>query len=348
VKALVLEEKGRISLRDIDLYGALGPGQVRVRVTHVGICGSDVHYYTHGRIGPFVVDAPMVLGHEAAGYVVECAPDVTHLKPGDRVCVEPGVPRPFSPETLAGRYNLDPGIFFWATPPDHGCLCESVVHPAAFCLKLPDALCLSTASLAEPLAVGVFAAGKAGIRLGETVLVTGAGPIGLVTAASALASGASHVFITDVSPEKLAFAAGFLGDRATVLNAREPVEPAVLAATAGRGASCIFEASGSPRAYAPAIAAAAMGARMICIGMPVEPLTLDLSALIAKEIRLETCFRYANAFGPAVSLLASKAFDFASLVTCTFPFDHGVEAFAYAATAPAGEVKIQIVLEDAR
>ena len=142
MKSLVLEEKGKLSLRDfpIEREEPMGPRDVRIKLHTVGICGSDVHYYTHGRIGPFVVNEPMILGHEASGTVIEVGSGVTTLKEGDRVCMEPGIPDPNSKATRLGLYNLDPAVRFWATPPVHGCLRASVVHPAAFTFKVPDRL----------------------------------------------------------------------------------------------------------------------------------------------------------------------------------------------------------------
>jgi len=132
MRALVLEKKGELALREIALPLDVGPDDVKIAIHTVGVCGSDVHYYTHGAIGPFVVREPMILGHEAAGEIVEVGADVTELKVGDRVCMEPGIPDPASRATRLGKYNLDPAVRFWATPPVHGCLTPEVVHPAAF------------------------------------------------------------------------------------------------------------------------------------------------------------------------------------------------------------------------
>src|SRR5256886_1063707 len=129
MQALVLEKKDKLSLRDIQLDEPLGPHDVPIAIHTVGICGSDVHYYTHGAIGPFVVRAPMVLGHEASGTVFETGAEVKNLKVGDRVCMEPGIPDPNSKATQLGIYNLDPAVRFWATPPVHGVLRPTVVHP---------------------------------------------------------------------------------------------------------------------------------------------------------------------------------------------------------------------------
>ena len=156
MKALVLEEKDRLALRDVALEEKLGPRDVRISLRSVGICGSDMHYYTHGRIGPFVVKEPMILGHEAAGVVAEVGSEVRNLRVGDRVCMEPGIPDPNSRASRLGKYNLDPAVRFWATPPVHGILRPSVVHPADFTFKLPDNVSLAAGAMCEPLGPSIW------------------------------------------------------------------------------------------------------------------------------------------------------------------------------------------------
>jgi D-xylulose reductase len=175
MKALVLEKKGDLHLRNIEVPDSPGPDDVKIAVHTVGVCGSDVEYYTHGAIGPFVVKEPMILGHEASGTVIETGGNVTGLKPGDRVCMEPGVPDPMSKPSLRGMYNLDPSVVFWATPPVHGVTRPTVVHPAAFTFKLPDEVSYGEAAMVEPLAVGMHAATKAKIKPGDIGVVIGAG-----------------------------------------------------------------------------------------------------------------------------------------------------------------------------
>lgn len=186
MRALVLEKKLQLSLRDIDLPKDVRSNDVKIKMHTVGICGSDVHYYTHGKIGPFVVNKPMVLGHEGSGTVIEIGNNVSNLKVGDRVCIEPGVPDINSKEYIKGFYNLDPKLTFWATPPDHGCLTPEVVFPSNFVFKLPENVSYAEGAMIEPLAVGLQAAEKAKIIPGETALVMGCGPIGLVIALTAL------------------------------------------------------------------------------------------------------------------------------------------------------------------
>lgn len=202
MNAVVLERQNQITIRDVPSPPPLGPEDVRIAVHTVGICGSDIHYFTHGRIGPYVVEAPMVLGHEASGTVLEVGNAVTTLQPGDRVCMEPGIPNPHSRASKLGMYNVDPDVRFWATPPVDGCLQPEVVHPAAFTFKLPEALSFEEGALIEPFAVAVHAVTKAQLSPGDVVAVVGAGTIGVLTAIAAAASGASRVYISDVASEK--------------------------------------------------------------------------------------------------------------------------------------------------
>lgn len=344
MKALVLEKKGELQLRDIDIPETLGPGDVRIRIHTVGICGSDLHYYQHGAIGPFVVREPMVLGHEASGIVEEVGSGVRHLKPGDRVCMEPGIPDPRSRASREGMYNLDPAVRFWATPPVHGCLRPTVIHPADFTFKLPDSVSFAEGAMVEPVAVGMHAATRARIDPGDVAVVTGAGPIGMVTALSALAAGCSQIIITDVVDEKLEVAAG-LGPIRGVNTRRESLPEVVREVTADWGADVLFEASGHAAVFDDLFGVIKPGGRAVLVGMPPEPVRFDVVAAQIKEIRIEHIFRYAHVYPRAVALMGSGKLDVRPLVTDTFPFDRAVEAFDYAVGMPPRSVKAQIVME---
>jgi D-xylulose reductase len=343
VKALVLERAKVLALREIELAEALGPRDVRVRINTVGVCGSDVHYYQHGAIGPFVVREPMVLGHEAAGMVVEAGTAVTSLKVGDRVCMEPGIPDPDSRAARLGLYNLDPAVRFWATPPVHGCLRPEVIHPAAFTFRLPDNVSFAEGAMVEPLAVGMHAATKARIRPGDVAVVLGAGPIGIVTALSALAGGCSRVFITDVQPPKLELAAS-LGPITPVDARTESLGDAVRRGTEGWGADIVFDAAGYPAALAAALDALCPGGCVILIGMPGAPVPFDVVAAQVKEARIETIFRYAHVFPRALALMGSRRIDVRPLVTDRYGFADSVAAFDYASKPKPTSVKVQIEL----
>jgi len=341
MEALVLERKGELSLRDIKLPLEIGPHDVKIAIHTVGICGSDVHYYEYGNIGPFVVKEPMVLGHEAAGTVVEIGTQVKHLKPGDRVCMEPGIPDPYSRAARLGIYNLDPAVRFWATPPVHGCLTPYVVHPAAYTFKLPDNVSFAEGAMVEPLAVGMHAAVKAKIKPGDLAVVMGAGPIGAVTALAALAGGCSRVVLTDLQQPKLDLAAK-LGPIRPVNVAKENLRQVIDDLTQGWGADLVFEASGAPAAIQRVHEPLAPGGRIVLVGMPVGSVPLDIVSLQAKEAQVETVFRYAHVYPRALALMGSGKIDLNPLISRTFEFQEGVDAFNFALKMPADCVKAQI------
>jgi len=344
MRALVLERKGELALRDIELDDRLGPEDVRIQIHTVGICGSDVHYYTHGRIGSYVVEAPMVLGHEAAGTVVEVGTEVTDLKMGDRVCMEPGVPNLASRASKLGKYNVDPAVRFWATPPIHGVLTPRVVHPAAFTFKLPDNVSFAEGAMVEPFAIGMQAAAQARIRPGDVAAVVGCGPIGIMAALAALAGGCAKVYISDVSAEKLAIAGGY--DGIVPVNIRnESLVSVISRETGGWGVDVVFEASGNPKAFEDLFTLVRPAGAVVLVGLPVEQVAFDVTGAIAKEARIETVFRYANVFDRALALIAAGKVDLKPLVTGTYPFEDSITAFERAASGRPTDVKLQILLE---
>ena len=343
MRAVVLERKGVLSIRDIDLPRTVGPHDVKVAIDTVGICGSDVHYYTHGRIGDYIVNAPMVLGHEAAGVITETGDAVSDLKPGDRVCMEPGVPDMQSRAAKLGRYNVDPAVRFWATPPVHGILTPFAVHPAAFTFKLPDTVSFAEGAMVEPFAIGMQAAARARIVPGDVAAVIGAGPIGIMVALAALAGGCSKVFISDFSREKLAIAGRYPGIEPVQI-ANETLASAVARATGGWGVDVLFEASGNARAFEGIFGTVRPGGAVVLVGLPVEPVAFDVANAIAREVRIETVFRYANIFDRALALIASGKVDLKPLITGTFAFDDSIAAFERAASGQPADVKIQIRL----
>ena len=345
MEALVLEPDRSLNIREIDPGETLGPRDVRIKLHTVGICGSDVHYYTHGRIGPFVVEDPMILGHEAAGTVVEVGAEVKHHREGDRVCMEPGVPDPRSRASRLGMYNLDPAVRFWATPPVHGVLRPEVIHPADFTFRLPDNVSFAEGAMVEPLAVGMQATNKARIKPGDLAVVIGAGPIGMVTALAALAGGCAKVVMSDVVQPKL--------DLASELGAIEPVNvtdrnlaDVVMRMTDDWGADLVFECSGSPKVAATVFEPLRPGGAVIWVGMPVEPVQFDVVGAQVKEARIETIFRYAHVYPRALALMEGGRIDVKPLITDTFDFAESKQAFDFAVDMPPTSVKAQIRVAD--
>mgnify|MGYP001251334352 CR=1 FL=1 len=337
MKALVLEEKNKLAIMDMDINETLGPDDVRIKMHTIGICGSDVHYYTHGKIGNFIVKEPMVLGHEASGVVIEVGKNVKTLKTGDRVCMEPGVPDLHSRATMEGFYNLDPAVVFWATPPIHGCLRETVVHPAMFTFKLPDNISYAEGAMVEPLSVGLQAVKKANIKPGDVALVTGCGAIGILAGLAALAGGCSQVIITDVIDPKLKIAESY--GMIPVNIKKHDLQKTVDKVTGNWGVDAIFEASGNEAAITNIFQPLCSGGKVVFIGMPVNPVPVDIVAAQAKEARMETVFRYANLYPRALALMSSGKIDVKPLVTDKYKFADAIKAFEYAANPRPTSVK---------
>ena len=299
------------------------PGEVLVEVASVGVCGSDIHYYEQGRIGPYVVEGPLVLGHEASGRVVATGDGVASGRTGQRVSIEPGATCRQCEQCRAGRYNLCPDVRFLATPPVDGAFCEYLLVPASDAHPVPDAVSDDAAALLEPLSVAVWSLRRSGVGVGTRVLVTGAGAIGLLTAQAAWAFGAAEVVVTDVDEGRLAVARA-QGSRtidvSTTSLAGSGVEPDVL-----------VECSGNARATWDAVGTVARAGRVVLVGMGGDEVRLPLSYVQDREIQLFGSFRYANTWPDAIELAASGQVALDDLVTS----HHGLDDVEAALTAPA-------------
>lgn len=322
MQTAVLTEPGTIELQDRE-RPTPDPDEVLVRIHEVGICGSDVHYFEHGRIGDFVVDDPLILGHESAGEVAAVGTNVSGLSVGDRVAIEPGVPCRTCEECAAGRYHLCPDITFMATPPDDGAFAEFVTWPADFVYPLSQGVTLREGALCEPLSVGLHAADLAEIDPGDSVLITGAGPIGLVGLEVVRAAGATAIYVTDVVESKL--------DRARDRGARLAINVAerdLAQELPGDGVDVVIEASGAPGVHEQALSAVAPGGTVVCVGLPAAgTVPLDIVSITNREITLQGSFRYSNTYRDALSLLASGSVDVAGLIDDTYPLEDIHAAF---------------------
>ncbi len=305
-----------------------GPGEVLVRVQAVGVCGSDTHYYEHGRIGRFVLDAPLVLGHEASGVVVQTGAGTQGPPVGQRVSIEPGVPDLSCPQCLAGRYNLCPAMRFFATPPVDGAFAELVAVHAAFAHPVPDGVSENAAALLEPLSVGIWACRKGSVTAGSRVLITGAGPIGLVCLQVALAAGATEVVVSDVNPARLALAQQ-LG-ASTVLDART-----AQLGDLNRPPQVLLECSGYPPVISEAIRALDRAGRAVLVGMGGDEIALPLAVVQERELEVTGTFRYANTWPAAIALVAAGRVDLDRLVTGTYPLEQVEQALTASRQDPA-------------
>lgn len=343
MKSLVLDS-GKLYIRDTEETATMTDNDVEIKIHTVGICGSDVHYYQHGRIGPFIVEKPMILGHEASGIITKIGKNVTHLKVGDRVCMEPGIPNLSSIQSRSGFYNLDPEVRFWATPPIDGCLKERVIHPAAFTFKIPDHLSFAEGAMVEPLAIGMQAATKAGIKPGDIALVIGSGPIGILTALSALAGGCAEVIIADIAETKLNIAGQYQGIH-PINSKTDNLLEKVHAMTDGMGVDVLFECSGAEVVITNMTQYMAPGSTAVLVGMPIEPAKVDIVSAQAKEITFKTIFRYVNMYPRTIRLMASGKLNLKPLISKIYKFKDSIEAFDRAASANPNDVKIIIEME---
>lgn len=303
-----------------------GTGQVQVRIRSVGICGSDVHYYEHGRIGGFVVREPMILGHESSGVVTSVGDGVEPARIGQRVALEPGVPCGRCLECRTGRYNLCRDVRFLATPPVDGTLALYVALDAAFAHPIPDGLSDDAGALIEPLAVAVWANRKAGTAPGDRVLVTGAGPIGVLCALVARECGAD-VAVADINRERLAQATRLGAGRAVDVRSESDlrkVRPTV-----------VLECTGSADVVGTTVAALEPAGRAVLVGMGSDDAQpLPTAQIQAKELAVTGTFRYANCYPGAIALAAAGRVDLDQLIGARLPLSRAEEALNMSRTNP--------------
>lgn len=340
MKAAVLHKARDLRLEDVPTP-TYGPDDVLVKVKSVGICGSDVHYWRTGRIGDFVVQEPMILGHEVAGVVAEVGANVTDLEPGDRVALEPGIPCRRCEACKTGRYNLCPYVRFFATPPIDGALSDYAVSPADFAYKIPDSLSLEAAALIEPLSVGIHACRRGNLSAGQSVFIAGAGPIGLTSLMAAKAFGATEIFISDVRPHRLEIAKKLGATQA--FDARDDTEALIQEATGGRGVDLAIECAGAELALVSCLKAAKRGGTIVVVGLgDNSDYTLPMVELAVKELDIKGIFRYVYTYPAAINLLASGAVDVEAMITHHFPMTELLKGFEYAEKGTDDAVKVMI------
>jgi len=338
MRAVYLEGAGRFALKEVPIPEP-GPREVLVAVKACGICGSDIHFYEHGRIGDFIVREPLVLGHEAAGEVVAVGREARDLRVGDRVAPEPGIPCGHCRHCLGGRYNLCQGVVFMSAPPHDGFFREYAALPEDFAHKLPDHVSDEAGATVEPLAVGLQAIALVGLEPGQSVAVLGAGPIGLLAIAAARALGAGEITAVDLVPARLDFARRMGASQ--VCNAAERDVPKALADSADVVLDCVAV----DETVVQAFHIIRPGGRVAWVGMAAEVARVPFQMFQAKEALVTGVFRYANRFKAAIGLLASGKVDTGPLVTHRFPFPDVAEAIEFAARSREVALKTMVIFE---
>ncbi|WP_020618526.1 NAD(P)-dependent alcohol dehydrogenase [Paenibacillus daejeonensis] len=339
--AAVMTKPGEIILEEQDIPQPAAD-EVLVKIMAVGVCGSDVHYYEHGRIGPYVVEKPLILGHECAGVVVACGPEARRFQPGDRVAIEPGVTCGLCSYCKSGRYNLCPDVQFLATPPVDGAFVQYITHREDFLFAIPDRVTYEEASMVEPLSVGIHALNRANFQPGGSVAIIGAGPVGLLAVSAAKAYGASRIIVSDLEEKRLQ-AALALGATDVVPGRAGDPAGAILALTGDLGVDLAIETAGHPVALKTALAVVRRGGKLSIVGLPpVDEVGLPIAEICDKEIDIFGIFRYTNTYEQAIRFLSAGAIDMMPMVTDHYPLEQAQDALERALTNKQGSLKVMV------
>ncbi|MFD0714583.1 NAD(P)-dependent alcohol dehydrogenase [Paenibacillus sp. GCM10027626] len=317
--------------------------EVLIRLRAVGVCGSDVHYYEHGKIGRYVVEKPIILGHEASGEIVKTGANVPpHLQAGQRVAIEPGATCGKCEYCTSGRYNLCPHVEFLATPPYDGVFSEYAVVRADLVFPIPDDMSFETAALIEPFSVGLHAVRRGELQAGETVVIMGMGPIGLLTAANAKLAGAKTVIGVDLEQGRLD-AALKLGATHVVNLRQYDLQEKVAEITAGQGVDVAIETAGNPKAVQGAIAAVKRGGRVVVVGMsPQDEVPVNMSLIVDSELDLRGVFRYHDTYPAAIEILSRKTIDIEQIITGKYALNETAAAFEKALGDKTNTLKLMV------
>lgn len=354
--SLVLNKVDDISFEKYESPTINASNQVIVEVKKTGICGSDIHYYAHGKIGDFVLTKPMVLGHESAGVVVEVGDSVKSLKVGDKVAIEPGIPSRYSDEYKSGHYNLCPHMCFAATPNSKegepnppGTLCKYYKSEEDFLFKLPDHVSLELGAMVEPLTVGVHAARLANLKFGEHVVVFGAGPVGLLAAAVARKFGAASVTVVDIFDSKLQMAKD-IGAATHTYNSKSSTTFSE-ALPSGHRPDVVLECTGAEICIQQGVFALKTGGRFVQVGNAGGNVKFPITEFATKELILYGSFRYGYGdYKTSVSILddnyangkENALIDFEALITHRFKWDDAIKAYD---TVRAGSGAVKCIID---
>ena len=305
MKAAVMNQIGKFDFEERPIP-EVKDDEVLVKLDYVGICGSDMHLFEDGYIGENHVTKPMILGHEPGGVIVETGKDVTDLKVGDRVAIEPGIPCWKCEYCKSGRYNLCPNVYFYASlPVTEGAFVEYLSHPANLCYRLPDNVSTLEGALMEPLAVGFHAALQSGAQVGSTAVILGAGCIGLVTMLALKSMGVSTIIVVDLMQNRLNRALS-LGATSIVDAKENDSVQEVLKLTHGGGADYVFETAGSEVTIFQTAKMVKRGGTITLVGYTKDGIAkMNVNWLIDNEITIKTVFRYRNIYPKAIAAVAN-------------------------------------------
>ena len=330
MKAAFLTKPYNIKIREIEKPEIKNDDEVLIKIKSVGVCGSDIHYYKEGRIGEFIVKEPLILGHESSGVIEKVGKDVKNLKECDRVVIEPGIPCRKCTYCKEGRYNLCPDVKFFATPPINGTFCEYIVHPSDFVYKIPENLSFDEAVLIEPFSVGIHACNLIDLKPGEKVIVSGLGPVGLLTLLSAKIYG-GIVYGIEKSEKRIEFAKN-LG--AEYVFDTKKIEIKEIKNILPEKVDVVFECSGYSGLMEETIYWIKRGGKIVFIGLGTDFINLNISKITNDEIKISGIFRYANTYKKAIEIISKNKFDLKKLIGKNFSLNRVKDALEYTGKNP--------------
>jgi L-iditol 2-dehydrogenase len=342
MKAVVLTGIKKMELRNVPDPVIKNPGDVKIKMSVAGICGSDIHYYTWGNIGSQVVKYPFTVGHEGSGVIVEAGPEVKHFRPGDKVAIDPAMPCFKCDQCLSGRSHTCRKLKFLGCPEQaEGLLSEYIVIPETSCVKLPGNLTLDHGALSEPLSIGLYSVRKSGDIKGKNIGILGFGPIGMSVMLTARAEGARSVYVTDKIQDRLAVAvkegATWTGnplkdDVVSEINKREPL-----------GLDVVFECCGQQEAVDQAVEIMKPGGKIIVVGIPdLENWLIKVDRTRRYENTILFIRRQVDSVEPVIEMMESGRINTKNMVTHRFPLDKTGEAFDFVADYRDGVMKALI------
>ena len=303
--------------------------EILMKVEYVGMCGSDIHGF---EFGPFIPpkdpNQKIGLGHEVAGEVVKVGANVTKVKPGDKVLIEPGVPDDSCEYCREGRYNICPAVDFMATQPNYkGALCQYMTHPEEWTYHVPEGMTTMEAALVEPAAVGMHAAILGEARLGKSIVILGAGTIGLMVLQACLSLGATDITVVDVMQKRLDLALKLGAKR--VINGKEQNTVEVLRSEelyGDHGVELVFECAGAVFTAQQAVEIVSRGGKIMMVGTQSNPVPINFLK-INREVTIQTSFRYCNNYPQTIEAIATGKFNVKDMVTHVYDYKDVQKAF---------------------
>jgi L-iditol 2-dehydrogenase len=341
MKVALLYGPGDLRIESI-LIPQIVEDEVLIKIHRTGICGSDLHFYQHGELGPFKVTTPVILGHESSGRVVQVGANVKNLKVDDRVVVEPGIPCGRCEMCKRGRYNLCSKVKFLSAPPEHGTFAEYVALREDFAHKMPEHMAYDEGALIEPLAVGIHALRRGNVRPGMSVAILGAGPIGLVTMMAAHAQGVTDICMIDRLQDRLEIAR-YLGAERVINVKEEDAKEVIYEWNEDNGVNIVIEAAGSIETVQLSAELVGVGGTIVLVGWPGQrTFPFPLEDILSKELNVLGVNRYVNVFPESIELVKSKRINLISLITHRFSLEQLKKAFDFIIEKKSQVIKVMI------